>query len=463
MKRICFRADASPVMGYGHFVRSLALADMLKQDFDCTFYTQSPSPAQVAAAAQVCPLVALPADETRFGRFLEYLTGKEIVVLDNYFYPTEYQAAIRAKGCRLVCIDDIHDKTFLADALINHGLEDAALYAASPDARLYLGAEWALLRAPFLHPPVVERDLDWVLSFGAADPLDLSLQYARRITEAFPGSSVAVLIGEGYRHPEALEAVPGVQVRRNLPAEEVAALFASSRNVLCSASTVCYEALACGSAVHAGYYIDNQVDFYEMLCRKGLVHPLGDLRQGALPGIQDAGPAGTPLDFRAVAQRFRALFRSLTLDVVNYVDLDEKRSRAVWEARNHPEIRRWMRNPEPFPFEGHQAFVERLKQPGAPLYFAFFEGDTLLGSYDFTDIRPGESAVRGLYVHPDFQRRGVAFMMEYVLEGEIRKQGVHTLLAEVLKFNDRSLACHRSLGYVPCGENDTHYILKREL
>ena len=37
MQKIIFRADAGAGIGYGHFIRSLALADMLKNDFDCVF------------------------------------------------------------------------------------------------------------------------------------------------------------------------------------------------------------------------------------------------------------------------------------------------------------------------------------------------------------------------------------------------------------------------------------------
>lgn len=42
-KKIYFRADASAQIGYGHFIRTLAIADMLKSEFDCTFFTVSPT------------------------------------------------------------------------------------------------------------------------------------------------------------------------------------------------------------------------------------------------------------------------------------------------------------------------------------------------------------------------------------------------------------------------------------
>ena len=84
-RKIYFRADADSQIGYGHFIRTLALADMLRDDFDCTFFTQSPSEYQQIEVEKVCPLVCLSSDDRKFDEFLNHLSGDEIVVLDNYF------------------------------------------------------------------------------------------------------------------------------------------------------------------------------------------------------------------------------------------------------------------------------------------------------------------------------------------------------------------------------------------
>lgn len=86
-RKIFFRADAGAQIGYGHFIRTLALADMLRDDFDCTFLTQSPSEYQQKEVEKVCPLVALPSDDSKFEKFIDCLKGEEIIVLDNYFTP----------------------------------------------------------------------------------------------------------------------------------------------------------------------------------------------------------------------------------------------------------------------------------------------------------------------------------------------------------------------------------------
>ena len=64
-RKVFFRADAGQSIGYGHFIRTLALADMLKDDFECVFYTQAPTEYQIEELNKVCAYVPLPADGRR--------------------------------------------------------------------------------------------------------------------------------------------------------------------------------------------------------------------------------------------------------------------------------------------------------------------------------------------------------------------------------------------------------------
>lgn len=68
--KIYFRADASANIGYGHFVRTLALADMLKENFDCTFFTSAPTDFMRQEMEKVCPYVALN-EESKLNDFLQ--------------------------------------------------------------------------------------------------------------------------------------------------------------------------------------------------------------------------------------------------------------------------------------------------------------------------------------------------------------------------------------------------------
>ena len=205
MQKIYFRADASATIGYGHFIRTLALADMLKDDFDCTFFTCHPTSYQVSEMEKVCPFIPLQ-EETHSADFLSHLQGDEIVVLDNYFFTTDYQRAIKQKGCRLVCVDDMHDKHYVADVVINHspGISEGD-FSTAPYTRLCLGVSYALLRKPFLEVAgrryrhaVDYRALKVIVSFGGVDKYNLTRRYIECLKDCDTIRSVTALTGDAY-------------------------------------------------------------------------------------------------------------------------------------------------------------------------------------------------------------------------------------------------------------------------
>lgn len=279
-RKIYFRADAGPEIGYGHYIRSLALADMLKQDFECTMFTQSPTEYQLNEAKDICPIVALPADNSKFGMFLDQLQGDEIVVLDNYFFSTDYQRAIKAKGSQLVCIDDMHDKHYVADAIINQGMGYSRQdYSLESYTSLYLGIEYSLLRKPFLsihdaiNTPRTKGSI--IVAFGGSDPNNLTEAYIAALLERPEIQHIDAIIGDSYRGR--LSDSPKVQYHKNLSAEQIRDMFLHAEYALLPASTMMREAMACGIKIIGGYYIDNQMHDYETYAQHHYIYVIGDM------------------------------------------------------------------------------------------------------------------------------------------------------------------------------------------
>ena len=446
-RKIFFRADAGPEIGYGHYIRSLALADMLKQDFDCTMFTQIPTDYQLLEFKAVCPIVSLSDTDAKFEEFLDKLHGDEMVVLDNYFFTTDYQRAIKAKGCKLVCIDDIHDKHYVADVVINHGVQDSLLFDAEPYTKLCLGYEFALLRKPFME---THEDVNRVkglvgVCFGGSDPHNLTKRYVEQLIKSQWVEQVVAVVGDGYQHKDELSSISNVEVRSRLSADAMANLFRSAEAVVCSASTTAYEALACGAKVYAGWYVDNQKDFYQHLCASKAIVPMGNLLENE-PSF-DTQVETVSVNLKASKYNLRKIFWQLALREVNYTDLKEDESRQVWQTRNLPQIRQWMFNSEPFSLEEHSLFVESLAKRTDKLYMAFFKGEQLVASYDFIDIHDGQAEC-GLYLHPEYEGKGIASMVEERMEEIAKTKGIHVLTSQVLNTNTASLAFYTHNGFI---------------
>ena len=256
-RKIFFRADADMSIGYGHFIRTLALADMLKDTFECVFFTQSPTDYQRKEMERVCHFVELPGDDRRFDFFLDYLSGEEIVVLDNYFYTTDYQLQIKNKGCKLVCIDDMHDKHYVADVVVNHGLAESQEFDCEPYTRLCLGLDWSLLRKPFLLPIHATKRLDRIIvCFGGSDPQRLSDKVVTMLLQLSVEQEIVVILGDTAYLSE--ENRQRVTIMHNLTAWQMADLFETSMYGIMPASSVRMEAVSRGLKTIAGYFVDNQ-------------------------------------------------------------------------------------------------------------------------------------------------------------------------------------------------------------
>lgn len=277
--KVLFRADASAEIGYGHFIRTLALADMLKEEFDCVFCTAEPSPYQIREMQDICPYISLT-EETKFQDFLAYLDGSEIVVLDNYFYTTDYQRQIKAKGCRLVCVDDMHDKHYVADAVVNHGLTNKNFFDVESYTKLCLGFDYALLRKPFLHAVGGKKEKGkWLISFGGSDIDNLTVKFASILENCYQVKNMTIVIGDGFKHIDSLKGLSKVAVKRNLTAFQMCDEMKKAEYAVLPSSSVSIEALACGCKIACGYYVDNQKDYFNRMSKDGYIYPLGNLVQ----------------------------------------------------------------------------------------------------------------------------------------------------------------------------------------
>jgi len=283
MQRVIFRADGNLQIGYGHFIRSLGIAGLINDQFDCVFATQMPTEYQLTEIHKVCSKhIALPSDERHYNEFLTHLKEDDIVVLDNYFFSSDYQLQIKSKGCKVIFIDDHNDKNYVCDALINNipGFSVAS-FKKQAYTKLYLGTDYALLRPEFFNPALrkIEKKRKTIfLSFGGADFFNVSEKIIRFLIEIDDTFEINLLIGDAYKFHEALQKFETVKVFKNISAAEVASLMAASYICIVPASSLLNEVASIGSKILVGYFAENQIQPYEYFVDNNLAIGLGDYR-----------------------------------------------------------------------------------------------------------------------------------------------------------------------------------------
>lgn len=265
---LAIRADGGPEIGYGHLIRSNALAEeILSRDHGITVATTTPQPAQ-SVFPEAVEITELPSRGDP-GPFVDWLNANQpdAVFTDSYPIDTEYQRAIRDR-LPLAVLQDDGRHAVCADLFVNGNLyaPDLSYEFVGEKPEICLGTDYVLLRNEIRNyaandPPWRDQPERALVTMGGSDIANLTPTVVR----AFDGLDIHVdaIVGPGCSESqerdvrEAACASPAeIHVHRdpdNLAERMFQADFAVS-----TASSTTYELLALGTPIVSIPVADNQ-------------------------------------------------------------------------------------------------------------------------------------------------------------------------------------------------------------
>jgi spore coat polysaccharide biosynthesis predicted glycosyltransferase SpsG len=308
--RVVFRCDAGPVLGVGHVMRCVALAEELAaRGAECVFAADL---ADVPWAAEqvgsrgfgIVQLADVPAAEAVAALLA---LRPDAVVLDTYYSPPEVGAKLRAAGSPVLAIIDGDVRGQVGDIYVDQNLGSEAadgwsVSGAGPAGAVRLaGLDYALLRdevrrlrppAPpggaFADPPRVLAYFGGTDAFGASPPLLDALARTGRAFDATivaPRPQLRAALGEVALHP-------GQHFRAIDPTGALMSLAAEADLVISASGTSLWELLCIGAAAAVVWVVDNQRLGYDRVIAAGTAAGLGHLDDVRA----DPGPAAALLD-----------------------------------------------------------------------------------------------------------------------------------------------------------------------
>ncbi|QLG48894.1 UDP-2,4-diacetamido-2,4,6-trideoxy-beta-L-altropyranose hydrolase [Natrinema halophilum] len=265
---VVLRVDGGSKIGYGHLVRTGALADELHaRGHTITVATTTPAPAQ-----EVFPSGSTTVDLPSRGDpepFVEWLdsTTVDVVFTDAYPVDTAYQQAIRQRVPLAVLQDDARHAV-CADLFVNGNLygpnQNYEFIGDLPET--CLGTKYVLLRRQIRRraaeePPWREKPERALVTMGGSDIASLTPTVVR----AFDGLDLRVdaIVGPGCTEAQersVLEAATEIEadVRVVRDPDDLADRMLASDFAVSTASSTTYELLALGTPLVSIAVVDNQ-------------------------------------------------------------------------------------------------------------------------------------------------------------------------------------------------------------
>lgn len=333
-KTLFIRADADVVMGTGHLMRMIALAQAWRASgnevvFLCSEITPPLDQLIREEDFQLEKIGAAPGSvgdlDATTAAVLKAAAGERsmAVALDGYQFGADFQLGVKKTGCRLLVVDDYgHADAYHAGIVLNQNISAREqIYTQRDDAtQLLLGPRFALLRREFVEHRgwervIPEESRKLLVTLGGADADNVT----KKVIDALAGSGLEAKVVVGGSNPhlpslrQASEAASGGEtcVELVLNASDMPALMQWADMAVAAGGSTSWELAFTGLPSLFIIIADNQEENARELERRGFGLCLG--RHSEF----DAGTFRKALDHLAGDSALRANFAASGRDMVD--------------------------------------------------------------------------------------------------------------------------------------------------
>ena len=496
--RVAVRVDASELIGGGHAMRCLTLANALAEcGAEVTFVTAAmPEALRQRIAAAEHALVERPAlaDLDRTGPNWhepplggdvqrEDVTATEAAVgrvdwmlVDHYLLDARWHSAARRFAAKILVIDDLANRTYDCDLLVDQtfGLLPSDYDGLVPrTARVLAGATYALLRPEFsrerraaLDRRKEARPVRRILvSMGTTDPGRISARIVEAVLATTPDCTLDVVLG-----PQAMSSVPQhPNVTIHADSHRMAELMLAADLAIGAAGATSWERCCLGLPSIALVLAENQRAGADALDEAGAAVAIENIDAipavlGELLGDRERFARMSAAAFAIVdglgTQRVLAAMlgspkqgsTEVTLRPATIEDAE-----ALWLWRNDPIARAQSRNSEPITWSDHTNWLTAaLADPSRRTLIAETEG-VRVGTIRFDSTGHGACEV-SLAVAPDRRGCGIGRAM---LRAACAQMGSADIDAAVRADNVPSRKLFESCGFRPIGGAEPGFLRYR--
>lgn len=473
-KDILIRADGGSTIGMGHIVRCLALAEMLKNEYNIKFVIQAPTKAVIDIISVITKnIIQLPHTEDfsiDLDHFVNIISKTDIVILDGYHFGSDYQKKVKNSCHKLVCIDDLHSWHHFADAIINHaeGLSKSD-YSVESYTSLYLGLKYVLLRPPFLNSnrqKTISKLEKAFISMGAADFDNNTSKFAEALLSFDQISEIHLMLSSVNPHIDKLQSLiknnNKIKAHYNLSADELADILFACDIVICPASSISLESCAIGTGIISGYTANNQIGILEGLMKNEVIINWGNLTELTNEQIQErislllekpqllnAGLINQKklIDGKS-PKRIRAVFKRLSITPLHFRFAAKEDTYLYFRWVNDPEVRKNSFNQNSILYDEHvKWFSSKVNDPNYYFYLFFDQTDTPVGQVRIE--KSGKETIIDISMDKSFRGLSLgALMLEDACSDYLKKFPEEVICSLVKKENIASYSIFKKVNFV---------------